>query len=454
MRRQRLQPLFTPVDAAWFTALRVGFGLLMLGHAVSYLAAGRVRRFWIEPSFHFTFPGFEWVQPWPGDGMILHFWALAALALGIAAGVAYRWCTALFGAAFTYVFLLDQARYQNHTYLICLLALLLIFVPRPRGGTLPRWTLWLFRFQVGIPYFFGGIAKLNPDWLRGEPLREWLPRSKDLAVIGPYLEHAWAPWLFSYGGLTLDLAAVPLLLWRRTRAATFVVLVLFHGMNSQLFSIGVFPWLMIALTTVFFEPGWPRRLLPSWPRPSQLGPPQLLPPPLGRPPSGPPGLRAVTAGALVSWMLVQILIPVRHFAIPGDVAWTKEGQRFAWHMKLNDTDGHVELVMHDPTGERPPRRVAPADTLAPWQVARMSGRPHMIHQFARHLARRGIGTESHAVEIHARARASLNGRPLQWLVDPAVNLARQPRVTGLLEHAPWIVPLRVGPSRGRLFAGR
>ena len=37
------------------------------------------------------------------------------------------------------------------------------------SATVPIWTIWLLRFQIGVPYFFGGIAKLNPDWLAGEP---------------------------------------------------------------------------------------------------------------------------------------------------------------------------------------------------------------------------------------------------------------------------------------------
>ena len=65
-------------------------------------------------------------------------------------------------------------------------------------------------------------------------------------------------YFYSYGGLLLDLLAVPLLLWRRTRLLTFVALILFHINNAYMFSIGIFPWLMIAATTIYFDPAWPK----------------------------------------------------------------------------------------------------------------------------------------------------------------------------------------------------
>ena len=133
--------------------------------------------------------------------------------------------------------------------------------PALRSSTVPAWALWLVRFQVGIAYFYAGIAKLNGDWLHGEPLRRWLLDAMDFPLIGRWFDEPAAAYLFSYGGLALDLSAVPLLLWRRTRPYIFAALVCFHVMNTQLFSIGIFPYLMLGATTIFFDPDWPRRAL-------------------------------------------------------------------------------------------------------------------------------------------------------------------------------------------------
>lgn len=157
----------------------------MLWETWRYFSNGWIGAFWVEPAFHFTYYGFGWIQPWPGIGMYVHFAALAVLALLVALGLFYRMSIALFCVGFTYVFMLDQTAYQNHFYLVCLLSFLMIFVPanrvfsldamrRPGGETVPAWSLWILRFQMGVVYFFGGIAKLNGDWLRGEPMTIWL----------------------------------------------------------------------------------------------------------------------------------------------------------------------------------------------------------------------------------------------------------------------------------------
>src|SRR5687767_2174467 len=269
------QRLFEPVDISFLICFRISFGAIMLWHVWRYFASGEIESLYAVPQFHFTYYGFEWVQPWPGAGMYLHFFAMGLLALGILLGLHYRVCAALFWLAFTYQFLLDKALYQNHYYLISLISFLLIFLPAHRAASLdawlrpaiacetaPAWTLWLLRAQIGIPYFFGGIAKLNADWLRCEPMRQGMaePHRTAIPLLGQFFTQEWMVVLFSYGGLLLDLCIVPLLLWRRTRFSAFLLALSFHFLNSIMFNIGIFPWFMILATLVFFEPDWPRRL--------------------------------------------------------------------------------------------------------------------------------------------------------------------------------------------------
>ena len=123
----------------------------------------------------------------------------------------------------------------------------------------------MLRFQVAVPYVYGGIAKLNGDWLAGEPVRTWLAERSAQSVLGPWLAQEWLVFTLCYGGLAFDLAIVPLLLWRRTRALALAAALGFHLANAYLFTIGIFPWLMIAATLLFLPPDWPRRArrLPS-----------------------------------------------------------------------------------------------------------------------------------------------------------------------------------------------
>src|SRR5262245_34713326 len=82
--------LFGPVDIASLVLFRIGFGLIMAGWALDYLVSDRVGQFYVQPRFHFTYYGFDWVRPWPGAGMYLHFAAMLALGVCVAAGLCYR----------------------------------------------------------------------------------------------------------------------------------------------------------------------------------------------------------------------------------------------------------------------------------------------------------------------------------------------------------------------------
>ena len=233
-----MERLFEPLDNASLVAFRVAFGLLLFWETLRYISYGWISEYWIEPTFFFTFQGFDWVTPWPGAGMYLHFMALGSLALCVASGFLYRLTTALFTIGFAYVLLLDKANYLNHFYLIVILSLLLVVVPahrrfsldvflnpERRSTTAPAWALGLLRAQIGIVYVFGGIAKLNGDWLAGRPMDEWLAEKAGAPIVGPLLDQPWSGLAFSYGGLLLDLLVVPALLWRRTRPYAFAAAV-------------------------------------------------------------------------------------------------------------------------------------------------------------------------------------------------------------------------------------
>src|SRR5438128_4356137 len=263
---------FALVDIASLVFFRVAFGLVMIWQVI--LLRDQVVGTWLRPRFLFKYYGFSWVHPWPGNGLYIHGTVLAILAAFVAAGFLYRISAVLLFLSCSYFFLLDEARYVNHTYLICLFAFLLIFVPahrafsvdawlRPnlRSQTAPAWALWLLRAQMAVVYFFAGIAKVSPDWLHGEPMRAWLTHIIHSPLIDRFSHYRWTPYLASYAALLLDLLAAPLLLWRRTRLATFSLVVFFHILNEQFFPIGVFPWLAIAGTTTFLSPSWPRRIM-------------------------------------------------------------------------------------------------------------------------------------------------------------------------------------------------
>ena len=449
------------VDAASTIAFRVIFGLLGLAVVIRFFAHGWIGPLYVDPTHHFTYLGFGWVQSWPGWGMYAHFAALGLLSLGIAAGCRPRICAALFCVGFTYVELIDRTTYLNHYYLMSLVSLLLAVLPL-YGNSVPAWAVWALRAQVGVVYVFAGIAKLNPDWLRHAlPMRIWLYQHGDLPMVGPLLQELWVAYAMSWSGALFDLAIVPALLWRRTRLPAYCTLVAFHLATWALFpQLGVFPWLMIGLTLIFFAPEWPRRLIACYLRHSPIPIPSL--PPLnssfrrkpesrasrcedvldshlrGNDEIGEGGSGGIARGgndesrqswptralvaALVIFAAVQIALPLRHFAYPGNVRWTEEGYLFAWRVMLTEKVGYVRYKVSDPdTGQS--WLVEPEAYLTPLQIERMSFQPDMIRQTAHIIAddfkKRGHGD----VVVNADAFVAFNGRPNARLINPAVDLA-------------------------------
>ena len=433
--------LFAPVDISSIVVFRFFFGVILLWEVRRYFMYGWIDRYWVEPVVHFKYFGFEWLDPWPGVWMHRHMAVLGVLAIFIALGIFYRISTVLFALGFSFIFLLEQGRYLNHFYLVTLLSWIMVFIPAHRSASFdawlrpslacelaPAWALWLLRLQIGIAYFFGGVAKLNADWLSGAPARVLMAERADYGRLGPILNHEVSLWVITYGGLLLDLTVVPLLLWRRTRLPAFILAVCFHLMNATIFTIGIFPWFMMAATLLFFDPDWPRgRIFRSI---DEQAPGQPY-----RPAS--PRIQRVALALLGAHAAFQLTFPLRHNLYPGNVNWTEEGHRFSWHMILRRKTATATFLVSDPdSGET--WMVDPDVQLQEWQWRKMATTPDMALQYARFLAEEKR-KEGHArVEVRAHINASLNGRPMQPLIDPTIDLAAQPRT---LMPAPWIVPL-------------
>ncbi len=440
-----LSALFAPVDPSSVVFFRVTFGLLMVWHLREYLLTDKVHLF-TEANVLFKFYGFEWVQPGPEWAMRGLFWVQATAALFIALGFLYRVSATVFVVINVYVMMLETALVNNHDYLITLLGLLLIFVPAhqrgsldaafdstKRSATIPAWALWVLRFQIAVPYTFGALAKINRDWLlRGQPMTLWLEvGGEGRSLLPDFLRTAWAGYFFSWSGFLLDLLIVPLLLYRRTRRPAFVVIVAFHLTNVVLFDIAVFPWLMICATTIFFAPDWPQRvgLMKKRPLP-KAGKRRKAVPLLDR-------RQRLVVIALATYVAVQILLPFRHFLYPGNVDWTEEGIFFAWHMKLRDKVGDLQLVLVDKETKRATVFEGMDQVLTGRQLRHVIHDPDMVLQFVHHLAGQLQEQGRADFEIRAVTNISFNGREPQPIIDPTVDLASTPRKLGA---AVWILP--------------
>lgn len=450
--------LMNPVAIHSLIVFRIAFGLMMAVWVFDYLRTDRVALLCAPGSFHFTYQLFSWVKPWPGQGMEFQFAAMGLAAVLMAAGALYRPSCIVFALGFTHFFLVDRTNYQNHYYLILLLSWLMVLLPANRlcsvdalngsvqpSVTISRWCLLLLQFHIALPYVYGGIAKIEADWLSGDPMRNMLMTQAWYTGDRAFAEALPMALMLTWGGLLFDLLIVPAVLWRRTRWSAFVLAIVFHLTNSLLFNIHVFPWLMIAATTVFFPPDWPRRLFSGGTSESLDG---AVKSDQGR--KTLPRRRKVLFTVLGMYCCFHVLWPLRHLLYDGHTGWTERGHYFSWRMMLRGKTVGLRYYLTDPeTGETVHADIR--DFLNHEQEVKFAKDPAMILDLAHGLAAAQEQRTGKPVEIRALVLASLNGRKPQLLIDPAVNLAAEPKgwfrdswivpLTEPRREDPWVVPL-------------
>ncbi len=425
-----------PISIAPLVAYRILFGLLVVYGCLWSVYKDDITVRYTSPTFFFKYYGLEWL-PYLGDTgiyVLYVLWLLAAI--GITLGLFYRWCIWVFFFVFSYLHLLDATNYINHYYAISIFALFLALLPANASfsvdvyrnpsilkAQMPNWIIRVFQLQIAIIYTGAAIAKMYPDWIfESMPLKIWLLQRQDFPVIGFLFAYDWVHIAFSWIGLLFDLTIVYWLLWSRTRPFAYFVVLIFHVLTGMLLNIGLFPFLMIMTTPVFFSPSFFANLGLAQEN-KRLIDFHYLP-------------RKALAVFFAGHFLIQVVLPFRHhFMYPCDAVWTEEGYRFSWWVMLVEKEGQATFYVKDRYSNRR-WEVTNAEYLMPYQEKRMSVRPDLILQFAHHLA--AHYSQKFNLDnpiVTADVYVAMNGRPSRRLVDPEVNLVNKHR--GLF-HYDWI----------------
>ncbi|MEM9465097.1 MAG: HTTM domain-containing protein [Actinomycetota bacterium] len=419
-----------PVASDSVAFFRIAYGLVGVLVAVRLLAHGWVDRLYLAPEEHLTFARFGWVEPLPGLLMYAHVALLGLLGAAIAVGLRSRLCTVLFVVALGYLELIEATLYLNHYWFLLLAGVLIAVLPvhgrfsidvargrRRSEPTVPALVVWAFRAQLAVVYGFAGLAKLNPDWLfDAQPLSLWFADRADVAVVGGVLALPATAYVASWAAAAFDLTVVAGLLHRRTRPFAYGAVLAFHGATGLLFQIGVFPVVMILGTLVFFAPDWPRR----W---GAAAPARSASEPVAEVGS------AVRVG-LLAFAVLQVVLPLRHYAEPGNVRWNEDGYYLAWRVMLTEKAGFGTFVVTDPETDRS-WIVEPDAVLEDWQVAAAMVRPDLVHATALLIEARQVDALGRDVEVRADVVVAMNGRPARPLIDPTVDLTSVPRGSGV-----------------------
>lgn len=425
----------------------------MLFGTSRFLLKGWVLENYILPKHHFGYLGFEWVEKLPGNWMYLPFFVMIACSLLVILGLFYRVAIVLLFISFTYVELIDKTYYLNHYYFVSLILFLLIFLPANKKNaldvkvfkrkpihTVKAININIIKFQLGCVYFFAGIAKLETDWLvHAQPLKTWLSGFQSVPVIGNLLAADSTAYVFAWTGCLYDLFIFFFLLNKRTVKYAYFFVVVFHLATWLLFPIGVFPWVMIFSTLIFFSATFHSELINRFS--TFMG--------FQNNSEKPEVLTAVS----VRWksyffaffMFVQVLLPFRYLLYPGNLFWTEEGFRFSWRVMLMHKEGLASFYIENPdTGNT--IAIDNLDFLTESQEKQMATQPDFLIQYGQLLYQTykdttlTFGTKKitlHNPIVRADVKVSLNGRLNQQFVTKKHNFAD---FQYDLSHRDWIEP--------------
>ena len=452
---------------------------------IRFIQNGWIEKLYIEPQFFFKYYGFEWVEVLNPNNMYILLYLIIGSALFVALGLFYRLAIIVFFCSFTYLQLIDATNYLNHYYLVCLLAFLLLFLPANRAFSLdvlfgfvkrktkvPAWTINILIFQLCVVYTFAGIAKLNSDWLfRAMPMAIWLPERADFPVLGSIFALKWTPFLASWFAAFYDLTIAYFLMSRYTRNTAYIFVLVFHVMTYLLFNIGLFPIIMIFSTLIFF-PATKHEAILQWfgykgnsggsqslisnisiiknitdkfpsiggmpkagwvntthPCPSQEGnfskTNSLLSIETENPYSFKPFAKAFLYPLMGTYIAIQLLLPLRHLAYPGNVLWTEEGYRFSWRVMLVEKNGQAIFTITEPkTGRK--SEINNKWYLTKFQEKQMSIQPDFMVQYAKFLKQEQ--KEKHGIEnaiVTVDSYVALNARAGKRFIDSDRDLAKE-----------------------------
>ena len=413
--------LYKRVDNSPLILFRICFGFLIAAEAWGAVFTGWIKKTLIDPQFTFNFIGFDFLQPLPGDGMYVYYGIMGLAGLFVMLGFKYRLSIILYTIMWTAVYLMQKSSYNNHYYLLILLLVFMAIVPAHRYKSIdvklnpklqaydmPNWVLIFIIAQLWIVYTFASIAKLYPDWLDGTVARMLMAPKAHFYVVGDLLQQEWVHHCIAYFGIVFDLLIVPLLLWKKTRNAAFFVSIFFHLFNSFIFHIGIFPYMSLAFTVFFYPTKFIRdRFLKS--KPYYDGQEVII-----------PSKHRLLTAFIVVWLGVQVVLPLRHWFIKGDVLWTEEGHRMSWRMMLRTKSGRTSFKIINKTTQD--SFYVQKNNYLTTKQHKMMSKPDGIWQFCQ-LLKKEYADKNEEIEIYVNAMVSVNGSEFKPLIDKSYNMA-------------------------------
>uniref|UniRef100_A0A7S4JHQ9 HTTM-like domain-containing protein n=1 Tax=Paramoeba aestuarina TaxID=180227 RepID=A0A7S4JHQ9_9EUKA len=441
--------LYDPIDAKPFAVLRILWGLVLVMECWSFMRGNFTKA---DSSFfglkvNLPYYGFQWLPKLtlPQAHALIVFCFVSAW--GVTLGIFYKFSMTCFVLGFSYVYFYEGSVYLNHLYLLLVICSTFAILPCNTrysvdsyvfkgvySKTVPRWTAVILYVLLTCVYGHAAQAKCNRDWLRAEPLRHWLP--KRVMFYGPLLGQESFAYFLSYGGLIYDAIAAPLLIYKPTRLLGIGLNVFFHVTNKLIFSIGIFPYMMLSFLVLFVDLSFLDTIIPP---PLEDGEEEVE---VGRKGRGKMVIRRKDKGrkhkasSLKKMMIITLIItygafhalfPLRHHFYPGYVAWNEYGHLYSWRMKLRDKNCEIrDVIATDPrTGNNFTAKKVFNAQFSKRQISALRSRPDFLSTGA-HATSKAL-QEMNKIDLHVPVYldvwCQLNFGPLTQFTNPEFDMA-------------------------------
>lgn len=434
---KRLSALFQPESLYPLVMVRVMFGAVMAGWALTMMFNGSLSELFSSNNFVFHYRGFDWIQP-PGlTATYLIFGLIVVTSLMLGAGFYFKISSFVFTLAFSYITLIDKSNYLSYYYFVIIMSVMLMVSPAHRLFSLdllrkpsirvdyiPAWFMLAMKLQVVMVFFFAGMGKLNYDWLfEGRPVSIWLMAAfQDMGIsldlTGKFKGFAvFISWVL----ILSDFIFPHFLLDRKTASWAFRLFLLMELISIALFPVGFFP-ILFCVSCIIFLP--PERIHEFISRVSYFlydifqfkgevfkpGGGYLLQYRHKR-------LAMILVGAFLAF---QVSWPVVAYLKWGALKWADTVFHFSWNMELYEKQGQVQFFQLDTRSGQ--ESGIPLDLyLTAHQQKIMSQDPRLILQFAHYLEK----VMPKQVEIRAELKLSMNGHQPLLIVEKTKNLFSQ-----------------------------
>ena len=415
------QLFFKNIDNSPLIVFRIFFGFLIACESFGAILTGWVHKVLIAPKFTFSFIGLDWLQPLPGFGMYFYFIFMGLFGIAIMLGYRYRVAIISYTILWAGVYFMQKTSYNNHYYLLLIISFYMIFLPANQYASLdvkqqrtleqkamPYWVSLLFIIQVAIVYFYAAIAKFYPDWLNGTFTRILLTGTTSNEFFLALFSNKYFYLFIAYAGILFDLLIVPLLLFKKTRTIALVASLSFHLFNAIFLQIGIFPFFALTFSLFFYPPEKIRKLF--------LRNKPVFNESVAENHAGKP----IFLFFLLPFLFIQLLLPLRHHLIEGDVLWTEEGHRLSWRMMLRKRDGFINFkIKNNNTGEMTSYDYH--KNLSPKQARTLATKPDFIWQYCQKIKQEYRGKN---ISIFIDCKNNINNGEFKTLIDPKQDFAK------------------------------